>query len=168
MELLSKLTVKQVAGTIKFKALVEFDNANPGGVMPVCMLYGQATGMKGGVSEYGEFVRFLGNFRGVNAETGEVFHSGSLILPRTAENLLVGVLNTGATNVTFAFKIGIRFEEEAATKYVYVIEPMTDSGESDPLRELEDKIKGALPALAAPAPAPAPVKKSKAKDVVEA
>jgi hypothetical protein len=55
---------------------------NPGSLTRMCQIMGKAIGVKTGEDATGRvWSALIGDFRGVNLETGEVFRSGKLFLP---------------------------------------------------------------------------------------
>ena len=146
-----KLTVRDIlGGAPNIKAIINHDEANPGAELWLVEIIGIATAYRPGtVKDTGQpYIRFLGSFQGTNLETGQMFQSGSCILPGAIPDLLFGALQMGNA-VQFGFKIGVKFEQKAATKYVYVVESMTEQSSTDPLAQLANAIRsgGAMPQL---------------------
>jgi hypothetical protein len=122
---------------------------------------GMASGMKTGVSTYGEWVAFMGQFEATVIETGEVFRAGKLFLPPIASNLLQGAVN--GSPVEFGFDVGVTPAPNSATGYEWTVTPILEVSESDPVKLLANKLTANAPALPAPTkpagtpdPAPAP------------
>lgn len=108
-------------------------------------IYGRCTDKKVGTTDYGPFVRFLGEFEGVNADTGAVFRSGELIVPRTLESLLDGAVSVATENdasgaVEFAVEIWVDKDESSITGYTYQIKPLIKPAESDALTNLRQLV----------------------------
>ena len=144
--LLRKLTVKSVGCKPDFEALL----AAPDKRMKLCRFYGIARKAKPDNSDFGDFVRFTGSFRGVNLADGEIYEAGALILPGVAQDLLAGALdNEEVSDVQFAFEIGLKYDATVVTKYTYTVESLIKAAENDPLQMLEKQM---LLQLAAPAP----------------
>lgn len=97
-----------------------------------------------GTSNYGDFIKLLGNFQANNLVNGEIIRTSAVILPDVAANLIYGQLQKGAEAVEFAFFIGIK-ESDTPTGYEYYAEPAIEAAESDPLAALLQKVN--LPAL---------------------
>lgn len=148
-----KLTIATVAG----KASTWFEKlmATEGKKLALAKLYGAATGYVAGATEYGEFLKFRGTFRGINLQTGETTDAPVIILPPHLAESLRASLEMGAQRVDFAFEIVAEYDATAATKYVYRTASLLPPSESDPLAALEKSLGDVL-ALAAPAAAPAP------------
>lgn len=155
------------------------DKSDAHGSIPLMAVYGRATGVSHGSTEFGEFTKFHGNFRAVNlvpkedgTPNGEVTNSGQVLLPPHLNGMLEGALRgDGAVSVEFAFEIHAKYDNDAATKYTYtVLDRMPIQPASDPLLQLEVAM-GLKPAselqltntpnaetgeVAAPAASPAP------------
>lgn len=158
-----KLTIATVTGAPAkwFKRVMEAD----GKVVKLCSIYGITTGYIAGATEYGEFLKFRGNFRGVNTETGEIQNAPQVILPTHIGEMLRAQLEGGAQSVQFAFDIGARFDASSLTKYVYELASTLPAAENDPLAAIELAIAEQLKLEAptqAPSPATAPAAKSAA------
>jgi len=138
-QLLKKLTVKGIMGQ---KVDVHLDEIKSKKSMALCRIIGRANKAKPDSSKLGDFIRFGGEFLGVNLLTGEIFASGAAILPGIAESAVYGAIGTlndkgqSETTVEFAFEISAKYDESAATKYVYAVRPLTDPKPSDPMRAL--------------------------------
>lgn len=164
-ELSRKITVATVAGGYEkwFDKLVQSASKS----LELMSVYGFANGAKVGASEYGEFIKLLGNFRAVNLDTGEIINAPVVILPTyIGEALKAALDNPDRTGpVQFAFKIIAKYDVTSVTKYVYVIHDLMPPQQNDPLSTLGQAIgyekQQALElssAAAEPAPAePTPV-----------
>lgn len=159
-EVRRKLTVSEIiGGKVDFKAFMAFEHATPGAVYWLCRILGIANSAKPGESANGPYVRFFGQFKGYDEKTGKAIYSGSMILPGVAQDLLYGVLSDPSnTGIQFGIKLGIRYKEDAATKYVYVCESTLKPSGADPLALLEEAINKGMPApmLGFTAPTPQP------------
>jgi len=146
-KLVKKITVKAVLGSPGARR----DLVPEKGHKNIMRVIGIATGLERGETQYGEFSKILGRFEATNLITGEVFHSGCLIMPEivnTATAAAVEMAERGAA-VKFAFDIGIQkpTDPESTVSYEWTAEPLMD-GLGDELAEM----KKSLPALAAPKP----------------
>lgn len=150
INLQKKISVaKVIGGKPKIASIVKFFEENKtAAVMPLCRMYGTASGSKVGVSDFGEWTALTGQFRGLNLSTGETFDSGICFLPDVANDMVLGALNSGATAVDFAFDVGVVLDEDSATGYVYRASPVLQE-EANPISRLEEKM-AALAALPAP------------------
>lgn len=158
MNLVSKLGVKTIVGK-----LVKPEADAP--ARSVARIFGIARGTVSGATDYGDFVGFKGDFKGINYDTGEEFRSGKCFLPEIATNLLLAALEASGRGETKASKGTLKRTETAysgsiefgfdisikpattATGYEYLVTPLMPVSESDPL-ELMQKNSGfaALPA----------------------
>jgi hypothetical protein len=144
-QLLKKLTVKGIMGAkvdelSQIEALLAAKNEKT--VVPLCRIYGRTDKAKPDTSKLGDFVRFGGEFIGVNLVNGEQHRSGSAILPGVAESNIYGSMgpfnDRGQSEkvIEFAFEIGAKYDKTAATKYVYVVTPLVEPKDSDPMKAL--------------------------------
>lgn len=138
-----KITVKILNGGRQpsvFK-LAEYLRDHPGEtVMPLCTIVGRASAFEPGSSDFGPYIKLLGQFEGVNAESGEVIVSGTAILPGAANDLVYGTLRGAMEqggSIEFAFRIGLVKDETLAIGYRYAVEQMIAPSTSDPLADLK-------------------------------
>lgn len=157
---LKKLTVRDILGSKPdIRKIVAHNEKQPGAPLWLCTIIGVATAYRPGTSKAPDgtesnFVRFMGQFRGENLETGQVFRSGACILPSAIPDLLVGALQMGEA-AQFGFRIGVVFKEDSAVHYEYVVESLTGESATDPLALLANAIKNGKelpppPALSGP------------------
>lgn len=137
MEIVSKLTLKSIGAQPKPHSVKENT--------ALASIYGRVRGKKVGQSTFGDFIKFEGEFEGVNIATGEVFRSGALILPKVLESLLVGAVD-GENTVDFAVEIWAKPSEKGNTGYEYGVKPLIEPAASDELASLRNQVKAALPA----------------------
>ncbi|WWT38629.1 ssDNA binding protein [Enterobacteria phage PRDmint] len=140
MEIVSKLTLKTIGAQPKPHSVKENT--------ALASIYGRIRGKKVGQSTFGDFIKFEGEFEGVNIATGEVFRSGALILPNVLETLLAGAVD-GDNTVDFAVEIWAKPSEKGNTGYEYGVKPLIEPAASDELAALRNQVKAALPAPAA-------------------
>lgn len=135
--ILKKVTVKGVVGDPKNIAKQHENNAQ----VPLVRVYGLATEFKAKNSEYGDYILFSGQFEATNLLTGEVYRSGSMILPPVAEGPLHGALeNTEGTSVQFAYEIGLRVDEEMIRGYEFNVKSLIPDDDHDPLSQLRAQL----------------------------
>lgn len=161
---IKKLSVATVCGKIDAKAVL-----NAAGPIPLMTVYGMAVGVKEGASTFGDWTALVGQFKAVNAETGEVFESSQVFLPEVALIPLRVALEAGESrSVKFAIKLAVKAAtntKPGGSVYEYTFENALPPAENDPLLELESAMQGLglLPAPektdAAPAPAPRATRK---------
>ena len=127
--IVSKLTIKTMKAQ-PARHSVEKDNL-------IATIYGRCTDKKAGTSDHGEFVRFIGEFEGINADTGEAYRSGNMIVPKTLEALLDQAIILDETNaVDFAVEVWVEKNESSITGYSYLVKPLIKPAESDALASL--------------------------------
>lgn len=159
--ILKKITVKTCGAKPDIEKLIEYKKQHGAtAVMPLLAVMGIASDFKAGQNETTgtPYVKLLGQFKAVNHDTGEMFISGACILPGAASDLIYGALaglKVEGGSVEFALRIGVRFDDTAVTKYVYVVEQVYSPEKADPLTALEARVSEAL-RLAAPKAAPEP------------
>lgn len=155
MEIVSKLTLKTIGAQPKPHSVKENT--------ALASIYGRVRGKKVGQSTFGDFIKFEGEFEGVNLATGEVFRSGALILPKVLESLLAGAVD-GENTVDFAVEVWAKPSEKGNTGYEYGIKPLIEPAASDELAQLRQTVKAAaLPAPAKEAAPEAPTAAAKGK-----
>lgn len=156
-KLVKKITMKTCGAQPNIEELIEFKKANGAtAVMPLLDVIGIASDFKPGTSDLGPYVKLLGQFKAVNRD-GEIFTSGAAILPGSGNDLVYGALKAlegqGGGSVSFKFRIGVRYVQDArgGVPYQYEIEQVYQPEVSDPLKALEVQLGGAPAALPAPA-----------------
>lgn len=83
--------------------------------------------------EVSEFVRFYGMFRATSLATGEVVEAGQCLLPGAIQDKLYGALPQDGGEVSFAVRIGIKYNKDALKNYVYYTESLLPPAHNDPL-----------------------------------
>ena len=144
--LVTKITLKKVVGSIDVEKLI----AAKGKQIELMDVYGFARKSVPESSSLGEYVKFMGRFKAANLETGEVFESGGLILPRVAQDALAGAFGDNTDNVQFGFRISVKYDPTVPVKYAYQCVPLMQPAENDPLILLENQIKADFQKLSAP------------------
>lgn len=136
-----KITVKQVWGsTIDFEEIQK----SPDGLLPIMDMFGIAARYKPGESDYGPFTRFIGQFRAINLKTGEMFRAPVCLLPKFLEEDLVAAMTQKdgeLNNAEFGVRLSAKYDKTAATKYVYIADSLIESGQSDAMTALENRIR---------------------------
>jgi len=136
--LITKITVKNVCGNPDLEQIIKA----PGQQIDLMDVFGLARKALPGESQYGPYVKFSGSFKAINLQTGETVRSGACILPGTAQEMLAGEFTDDTTEIKFGFKIGVKYDKASkGTNYSFVVTPLTEAGENDPLVMLEAQIK---------------------------
>jgi hypothetical protein len=150
-EPLRKITVKTVTGGVTDELFAQLV-ASPKDPIPMMKVWGIATRMKPGSSDYGTYVKFNGQFRAVNIADGAIFRSSTMLLPKFLEDDLAGIIGVGAADgktpqVEFGFELSVKYDKTSATKYVYMAENIVEAQDTDQLMKLDSLVLGkALPA----------------------
>jgi len=138
-----KISIAKVFGKINAAII-----AKAGGTsIHVMRVMGSATGLKTGVSDFGEWTALTGQFRAMNPETGETTDAAQLFMPDVAQDMIAAQLKGNATAVDFAFDLFAVLDEASPVGYAYRATPLLNEGES-PIARIEAKLNALL--LAAP------------------
>lgn len=148
MELKKKISAKTIVGRVK--ALLPKNEKGEiinGEAVAVMRVYGICSGIKTGVSTFGEWIAFTGNFKAIRLSDGEVFNGSQLFCPDVVTELLSPVVRAAnGADVEFAFDIGAQ-GTESEVGYEYLVKPLMKIEESAPLLALEARLNlAALPA----------------------
>jgi len=141
MQLVSKLSLKQIIGKVDVKALHAAD-----GEVELFNIGGTATGIKTGNTTFGEFTAFLGQFAAVRLTDGMVFRAGQLFLPTVAENFVKPTVEAAAGQpVEFGFIIGVKplTKPSGELSYEYTVKPIVAPDTVDPLADMLAKLQSA-------------------------
>lgn len=134
-----KLTVERIAGKAALIPQTDPDAA------PVWLadIYCYVTGNKIETSAYGDYSRWLGEFKSENLVTGEVLTSANAIFPSIASDMIeaayVGGNKIGgeSANVLLAFRIGIKHPlRPNKAGYEYTIKQIVAAASDNPLDRL--------------------------------
>lgn len=131
----------------------------PAPVLPLYRVIGYVHSGKPGASEYGEFVKFHGQFRATNLADGVQTDAPVMILPNFLADALYGILQAPGRSgpVQVALEFGAKYDAAAAVKYVFVVHDLMPASQADPLSLLEHSVNTGAPLqLTAPAPTEAP------------
>jgi len=139
MSYLKKLSTKIILGGVTPDAPPK-DHKGPKWLLQII---GICTGRFDDSSDYGPYTAMLGDFQGVNLETGEEFRTQTkCFMPDVVTLPVVGKLGMdGVTSVSFGYRVGVLRDETAATKYIYVADPIASIAQSDPLGQLIETVK---------------------------
>ena len=148
MNTLKKISPKTL--DIDLKGFVK--NNTDGAVQKLYTIVGQVTGTKTGVSNYGEWLMFKGQFIVTKTDTGEVSTAPVAALPKfITEQLEPLVVQANGQPVEFAFEISVKRREDVAIGYEYLAKSLIEQRVSDPLLALMERAGVKVPQLAAPA-----------------
>lgn len=161
MKLLKKITAKDVLGPV-----LDVVKAMKVSTQQECYaVAGIARGYETGMSNYGEWVRFVGDFQAVNYLTGEEMRGAKAHIPDVLKDAILAgigelegvVQSTPAGNITkytlespieFAFKVEIARKEDnedGSVSYEYITSPLTEMAANDGLAHLTKLLPTAAP-----------------------
>lgn len=131
---------------------------------------GIANGRKDGESDNGPWTALLGMFEARRMTDGARFRSGALFVPDVALDLVLGAMQQegdavetkdakgrstrrarSADSVEIGFRVGITYDADTPTQYVYVAEPLFAVSDADPLAALLGRTNNVV-AIAPPEP----------------
>ena len=159
MNLLKKITLKVISSVDLEKTAKEMKEKEKRALVRV---YGIVNSHDLGSTQYGDFLRFKGNFEAVDLATGDVYRSGQAILPQVAEDLLhAALVAAGGESVQFGFELGIKESKNSKTGYELTASPLIKESPNDPLALMREQI--GLPAPEAPKEPEAPKTGGKTK-----
>lgn len=146
----------QVADSIISKITIATIGCNPGAVktvkpeelskegdLPLARLYGKLTGTKAETDKNtGNFyLAFLGNFEAINMQTGEVFKSGKMYLPKGISELVENGIKNAPEGSQIAFAFEVRSQKASnPIGYTYRVLALKSPEASDDLAELREAV----------------------------
>lgn len=135
--IVSKLSAKKILGKVK----------KPESKTMLMQVFGVATGTKTGESNYGQWVALTGQFRAIDLTDGAMYQSGVCFLPKSGLEMITPFLKKeGIDGIEFALNIGV-VPADNSVGYEYIVEPVLEAKENDPLEILTKKVtQAALPA----------------------
>lgn len=102
---------------------------------------GVVTGARPGVTDKGEFLTLMGDFKATNLVTGEVFVSGKAILPGfVGDPIGMAALKPNADGVQFALTIGAEVDAKSVAGFQYTAESLLPPSPHSPLAQLEQTL----------------------------
>ncbi len=138
------------------KAIMEKPITKPKEETDLYTVFGVATGVRSGNTQYGDWDALMGNFEAVRTHDGEQFASSCVILPEPMNGMIVQQLNSGkADAVEFAVMVGLKPSDGSrpgGCGYEFTVMPLVEPTETDTLSGLRAKALGATKpkALASP------------------
>jgi hypothetical protein len=153
MQFLKKLSVQQSG--LKITVLEQAAADHKESPVAVLRVVGIVSGKSAGQSQYGPYIKFQGEFSGVNLLTGEEYRAPGLLLPAVGEaavnSLYERAAKTGGT-AEIALDVTVEYNDSKAggTKFRYGVKPLIEF-------KGEDVLSRMLKAL----PPPSEVKKAK-------
>lgn len=151
--LLKKITMSEVCGLARasggFKPKTHFGADENGNFAPFLLMrvIGVVDSYKSGTTNYGEYLKFEGNFGAINND-GIEFRSTVAILPPPADALLKQAVDKAeGAPVQMAFDV-MAVQDAGDRGYKFQVTPLMEQAESDPLAGLMGSVNKefALPA----------------------
>ncbi|MFA7334724.1 MAG: hypothetical protein AB7Q37_18780 [Pyrinomonadaceae bacterium] len=144
MAFIKKITVKNVCGG-DLKSLLPKE----GGARTIARIFGVASGKTDGVSHFGgepsPWVKFSGQFQGINTVTGEEFKSFTCLLPELGANLLgLALESSDGSPVEFGFDIAIS-GTDTPIGYQFEVTPLVELKIADLLGGLLARVSETAP-----------------------
>lgn len=152
MQLLNKLSAKDILGNVMDVVKdMEIDETKEAfAVAGICGAY------ETGVSTYGDWVRFVGDFQGINYLSGEPCRAPKAHIPDILEQVLLEGLKETAeivaekctktgkyfkleSDIEFSYKVSVKRladKEDGGASYKYIVTPMTEVAANDKLSHL--------------------------------
>jgi hypothetical protein len=140
-----KITVATVYGPIDVSQLpalqtgtVDAPVPNPYPWKKICRISGYATGTKSGMTQYGPWTAFLGDFAGVNHDTGEITMGKACLIPGAMGDALIESFaelakESDAPKMRFSVDVFVkRNAREPGKKYDYKVAPVLEAKLSSP------------------------------------
>ncbi|MGH7886259.1 MAG: hypothetical protein ACREPG_00210 [Candidatus Binatia bacterium] len=153
VESLRKITIRDVLGTSvdKDESLLKKLMGAQTLTVPLLRIIGIAKASKVKVTDVGESIAFIGEFEAeclYGDNKGSEYYAAKCFLPKFLEEELHGLLGSGTQNgVPFAFEIGVKYNRDSVTKYVYTAKPLMAAQTGGALALLKQQLSGkALPA----------------------
>lgn len=141
--ILKKITAKTLGFTMaKIRELVA-----PGTPVALFRIVGVVNSTKAGASDFGPWLKLIGEFTAQNLVTGEVVSAPVAMLPEQVTQQVHAALQGGAA-VEFAIELGVA-KTETVIGYEYTVRSMIDIKPTERLQSLMSK--AGMLALAAPA-----------------
>lgn len=129
-------TFTKKIGMSKFwNAKTDARNLKPNEERTLCIVIGNATGVKVGTSQYGDFTGVTGLFEFTNTATGEVTASTTAYVP----DVLLGYIqpSLGETR-QFAVEIYAKQDSNSPVGFSYTFKPLIEA--QDPLLEMRTQL----------------------------
>lgn len=122
--------------------------------IPVLRLYGKIEKGVPDKSDYGEYVKFYGEFQGVNAIDGKTYRSKALILPEVASMFIEDELSKikasdDKADLIFGLDITVKknISKKGGWKFKYGVRPLKSVDVKDTLDLIGEQICKSVPLL---------------------
>ena len=142
-QLIKKITARDVMGDMKKFMREQGAGKSDGDEIPLFTIIGQVIGHQTGNSSYGDWIKLKGRFRATNKVTNEVYNSSVAMLPdECVDPILAALTLDDVASVDMAFDISSKIDDSTAVGYVYVVKPLMEPSEDDPLERLASQVSG--------------------------
>ncbi len=116
-------------------------------------VYGIVTDVKEGHSDYGDYVKLIGQFEATRVVDRAVFRAPVAFLPEPMHSMIVGAVKAAKTKdgggdvvVQFAANVGVKpATRKGGVGYEFTVSPIVQPSESDALSQLRNQAALALP-----------------------
>ncbi len=160
MKLSKKITAKELLG--KTSVFVR-ENVDVGETAKLYAVAGIAKGIETGVSTFGEWVAFVGQFEATIYHSGEIVRAPKAFVPEPLCTMLMGGLEQN-DSIEFAFEVGVTRSEDdddGKVSFEYNVHPLTEVSENTGISHLTKLITLPAPKVEAKAETKAAPKKAK-------
>lgn len=147
MQFLKTLSTAKLGLTVRpLEVVAEAHKPDPISVMRV---WGIVSNRKPGVSQYGSYTKFTGEFAGLNLLNGEEYRAQELLLPAIAESVVNKMFEGAAKESQNAAQISLevtvtfnppKTENSTYTKFVYGVKPLIDFKGEDALSAMAKQL----------------------------
>lgn len=152
------------------RGLEEVAEKNQQSPTSVLRIWGIVNDRKGGVSQYGPYNKYHGEFAALNLITGEEARSSDLLIPGVAETVVNKLFESAAKEggtAQIALEITVTYNPPRSanstfTKFSYGVKPLVEFKGEDVLSIMAKQLPPPT-GLTAPVPAPAPAKATSKK-----
>lgn len=113
--------------------------------VPVLRVWGIVSGAKGGVSQFGNFIAFSGEFGALNLITGDEARSQTLLLPSVAEGVVASLFvkaskDGGSAQIGIEVAVEENLSAKGGTKFRYIVKPLFEYKGDDAMAELAKQL----------------------------
>lgn len=147
MLFLKKISVAAMGLTTR--GLEELAAAHKPKVISVLRVWGIVSGREPGTSQFGDYMRFKGEFAAINLVSGEEARAQSALLPQLGETVVNSLFDKaakdgGTAQIGLEITVEVNESQKGGTKFRYGVKPL-----------IEGKGEDALTIMAKALPAPA-------------
>ena len=147
MQFLKTISTAKIGLTVRpLEEVAEQHKPNPVSVMRV---WGIVSNRKPGVSQFGSYTKFTGEFAAINLINGAEYRAQELLLPAIAESLVIKMFEGAAKDAQNAAQISLevtvtynppKTENSNYTRFVYGLKPLIDFKGEDALSAMAKQL----------------------------